>query len=40
MLIGHQLGPFGDRDHAAEELVHHALLEQALAVSREGAVTP
>ena len=40
VLIGHQLGPFGDRHHTAEELAHHALLEQAIAVGRERRVIP
>lgn len=40
MLIGHQLAPFGDRDHAAEELAHHASLEQPLVVGREPRVIP
>ena len=40
VLIGHQLGPLGDRHHAAEELALHALLEQAIAVGRERGVIP
>ena len=41
MLVGHQLGRFGNRHNAAEEpLAHHAFLEQALAVGRERRVIP
>lgn len=40
MLVRHQLGPFGDRHHATEELAHHALLEEPLAIGAERRVIP
>lgn len=40
MLIGHQLGRFGDRPHTARELANDALLEQELPVSQDDGVIP
>jgi hypothetical protein len=40
VLIRNQFGPFGDGHDAAEELAHHAFLEQPIAVGRKARVVP
>ncbi len=40
VLIRNQLGPFGDGHDAAEDLAHHAFLEQAIPVGRKAQVIP